>query len=110
MLEGFFYGQKKLPIISFSYIVPIRKDNIYMALSRKHFREIAKILGSNLSYNDDDSKYIASDLINAFVSFCASQNQYFQKQTFIDAIEKEMKETEIRHNKNIEEALTIRNN
>ena len=75
-----------------------------MALSRKHFREIAKILGSNLSYNDDDSKYIANDLINAFVSFCASQNQYFQKQTFIDAIEKEMKETEIRHNKNIEEA------
>jgi len=99
-----------LSFILFSYNVPIRKDNIYMALSRKHFREIAKILGSNLSYNDDDSKYIANDLINAFVSFCASQNQYFQKQTFIDAIEKEMKETEIRHNKNIEEALTIRNN
>ena len=72
-----------------------------MALSRKHFREIARILGENLA--DDD-------LINEFVSFCASQNQYFQKQTFIDAIEKEMKETEIRHNKNIEEALTIRNN
>ena len=110
MQAGFFYGQKKLPIILFSYIIPIRKDNIYMALSRKHFREIAKILGSNLSYKDDDSKYIASDLINAFVSFCASQNQYFQKQTFIDAIEKEMKETEKRHVKNIEEALTIRNN
>ena len=79
MLEGFFYGQKKLPIISFSYIVPIRKDNIYMALSRKHFREIARILGENLA--DDD-------LINEFVSFCASQNQYFQKQVFIDAIKK----------------------
>ena len=88
MLEGFFYGQKKLPIILFSYIVPIRKDNIFMALSRKHFREIAKILGSNLSYFDDDSKYVASNLINAFVSFCASQNQYFQKQVFIDAIKK----------------------
>ena len=71
-----------------------------MALSRKHFREIARILGENLA--DDD-------LINEFVSFCASQNQYFQKQTFIDAIEKEMKETEIRHNKDIEEALKIRN-
>ena len=58
-----------------------------MALSRKHFREITKILGSNLSYKDDDSKYIASDLINAFVSFCASQKQYFQKQLFIDAVE-----------------------
>ena len=69
-----------------------------MALSRKHFREIARILGENLA--DDD-------LINEFVSFCASQNQYFQKQTFIDAIEKEMKETEKRHNKNIEDALTI---
>ena len=33
MLEGFFYGQKKLPIISFSYIIPIRKDNIYMKQS-----------------------------------------------------------------------------
>jgi len=69
MLEGFFYGQKKLPIILFSY----------MALSRKHFREIARILGENLA--DDD-------LINEFVSFCASQNQYFQKQVFIDAIKK----------------------
>ena len=47
-----------------------------MALSRKHFREIARILGENLA--DDD-------LINEFVSFCASQNQYFQKQVFIDA-------------------------
>ena len=79
MLEGFFYGQKKLPIINFFYIIPIRKDNIYMALSRKHFREIARILGENLA--DDD-------LINEFVSFCASQNQYFQKQVFIDAIKK----------------------
>ena len=39
MLEGFFYGQKKLPIISFSYIIPIRKDNIYMKqyISKYHF-------------------------------------------------------------------------
>ena len=58
-----------------------------MSLSRKHFREIAKILGSNLSYKDDDSKYIASDLINAFVSFCASQNSYFQRQTFLNAVD-----------------------
>ena len=50
-----------------------------MALSRKHFREIARILGENLA--DDD-------LINEFVSFCASQNQYFQKLVFIDAIKK----------------------
>ena len=50
-----------------------------MSLSRKHFREIARILGENLA--DDD-------LINEFVSFCASQNQHFQKQVFIDAIKK----------------------
>ena len=37
MLEGFFYGQKKLPIILFSYIVPIRKDNIYMKQSITRF-------------------------------------------------------------------------
>ena len=51
-----------------------------MSLSRKHFREIARILGQNFA-NDD--------LINEFVSFCASQNSYFQKQTFLDAIENE---------------------
>ena len=41
MLEGFFYGQKKLPIISFSYIIPIRKDNIYMKqyISKYHFTD-----------------------------------------------------------------------
>ena len=50
-----------------------------MSLSRKHFRVIARILGQNFA-NDD--------LINEFVSFCASQNQYFQKQVFIDAIKK----------------------
>ena len=49
-----------------------------MSLSRKHFREIARILGSNLA-NDD--------LINEFADFCSSQNQYFQKQTFLNAIE-----------------------
>jgi hypothetical protein len=48
-----------------------------MSLSRKHFREIARILGQNFA-NDD--------LINEFVSFCASQNSYFQKQTFLNAI------------------------
>ena len=39
MLEGFFYGQKKLPIILFSYIIPIRKENIYMKqyISKYHF-------------------------------------------------------------------------
>ena len=51
-----------------------------MGLSRKHFREIARILGQNFA-NDD--------LINEFVSFCASQNSYFQKQTFLNAIENE---------------------
>ena len=41
MLAGFFYGQKKLPIISFSYIIPIRKDNIYMKqyISKYHFTD-----------------------------------------------------------------------
>ena len=49
-----------------------------MSLSRKHFREIARILGQNFA-NDD--------LINEFVSFCASQNSYFQKQTFLNAVD-----------------------
>ena len=51
-----------------------------MSLSRKHFREIARILGQNFA-NDE--------IVNEFVSFCASQNSYFQKQTFLNAIENE---------------------
>ena len=51
-----------------------------MSLSRKHFREIARILGQNFA-NDE--------IVNEFVSFCASQNSYFQKQTFLDAVENE---------------------
>ena len=66
MLEGFFYAQKKLPIISFSYIVPIRKDNIYMAISRKHFEQLARILGvNNASHN----------LITDISSFCKIHNK-----------------------------------
>ena len=49
-----------------------------MSLSRKHFREIAKILGEH---------YASDELVNEFVSFCASQNSYFQRQTFLNAIE-----------------------
>jgi len=43
MLEGFFYGQKKLPIILFSYIVPIRKDKLLW-----HYLE--NILEKSLEY------------------------------------------------------------
>ena len=78
MQTGVFYVQKKLPIISFSYIIPIRKDNKKMSLSRKHFRKIAKILGEH---------YASDELVNEFVSFCASQNSYFQKQTFLNAVD-----------------------
>ena len=94
MLEGFFYGQKKLPIISFSYIIPIRKENKKMSLSRKHFREIARILGQNFA-NDE--------IVNEFVSFCASQNSYFQKQTFLDAVENE-------ENKGLERKFNVSDN
>ena len=81
MQAGFFYGQKKLPIILFSYIVPIRKDNKKM--TRKHFKELAKILGSNMASND---------LIYDFADFCSSQNSYFQRQLFIDACEEHYQE------------------
>jgi len=62
-----------------------------MSLSRKHFREIARILGQNFA-NDD--------LINEFVSFCASQNQYFQKQIFLNAISDHENEALIKINGN----------
>ena len=54
-----------------------------MSLSRKHFREIARILGQNFA-NDE--------IVNEFVSFCASQNSYFQRQLFIDAVEEHYQE------------------
>lgn len=79
-----------------------------MSLSRKHFREIARILGQNFA-NDD--------LINEFVSFCASQNQYFQKQTFLNAIEdnkKIVEDAEAKWNisnrvKNLDDRLVCKN-
>ena len=78
MLEGFFYGQKKLPIISFSYIIPIRKENIYMAISRKHFEQLARILGvNNASHN----------LITDISSFCKIHNRNFDKERFISKVE-----------------------
>ena len=78
MLEGFFYGQKKLPIILFSYIVPIRKEIIYMAVSRKHFEQLARILGvNNASHN----------LITDVCSFCKIHNRNFNKEKFISKVE-----------------------
>jgi hypothetical protein len=62
MLEGFFYGQKKLPIISFSYNVPIRKDNIYMKqnISKYHFIDwflSSDTYKNNFSYNGLNSLF-----------------------------------------------------
>ena len=74
MLEGFFYGQKKLPIISFSYIVPIRKDNKKM--TRKHFKELAKILNKNKA---------SKELVKDVILFCKTQNTNFDSFRFIDA-------------------------
>jgi len=54
-----------------------------MSLSRKHFRELARILGSNMALDD---------LVNDIANFCASQNSHFQKQLFIDAVEEHYQE------------------
>ena len=74
MLEGFFYGQKKLSIISFSYIVLIRKDNKKM--TRKHFKELAKILNENKA---------SKELVKDVILFCKTQNSNFDSFRFIDA-------------------------
>ena len=47
-------------------------------MTRKHFRELARILGSNMAL---------SDLVNDIADFCASQNSYFQRQTFLNAVD-----------------------
>ena len=48
-----------------------------MALSRKHYEELAKILGENNA---------STDLINDISSFCKIDNRAFKPNTFIDRI------------------------
>ena len=56
-----------------------------MALSRKHYEELAKILGQNNA---------STDLINDISSFCKIDNRAFKPNTFIDRI-KEVKNVSI---------------
>tara|TARA_R100000655_G_scaffold7335_1_gene19804 strand:- start:210 stop:437 length:228 start_codon:yes stop_codon:yes gene_type:complete len=48
-----------------------------MSLSRKHYKELAKILGENNA---------SLDLINDILSFCKIDNRAFKPNTFIDRI------------------------
>ena len=74
MQAGFFYAQKKLPINNFFYIIPIRKDNKKM--TRKHFKELAKILNENKA---------SKELVKDVILFCKTQNSNFDSFRFIDA-------------------------
>ena len=58
-------------------------------MTKKHFKELAEILAKHYSRMKDNSD---EHLFNDIVSFCASQNQYFQLDTFADAVEKNRKE------------------
>ena len=58
-------------------------------MTRKHFKELAEILAKHNLRMEDNAD---PDLFNDIVSFCASENQYFQLDTFADAIEKNRKE------------------
>ena len=58
-------------------------------MTKKHFKELAEILAKhNLRMKNNADP----DLFNDIVSFCASQNQYFQLDTFANAVEKNRKE------------------
>ena len=59
-----------------------------MALAKKHYEELAKILGQNNA---------STDLINDISSFCKIDNRAFKPNTFIDRI-KEVKSNEIYKN------------
>jgi len=56
-----------------------------MALSRKHFKELAVILGQHKA---------SIDLNLAIVEFCLNHNRHFKKDTFLNAIEKASQEIE----------------
>ena len=91
MLEGFFYVQKKLPIILFSYIIPIRKDNKKM--TRKDYITFAKFHGDFIFDLYNTTKIIPSDIIqidrllkNHLISIFKTDNSRFDNgryKTFI---------------------------
>jgi len=56
-----------------------------MALSRKHFKELAVILGQHKAN---------IDLNLAIVEFCLNHNRHFKRETFLNAIEKASQEIE----------------
>ena len=98
MLEGFFYGQKKLPIILFSYIIPIRKDNKKM--TRKDFITFAKFHGdfiydlySSKVVQPQDLQYVDGLLKNHLISIFKTRNRAFDigryKNFIFDYIKKE---------------------
>ena len=58
-------------------------------MTRKHFKELAEIIAKHDSRMKDNSD---PDLFNDIVSFCASQNQNFNLNTFADAVEENRKE------------------
>jgi hypothetical protein len=59
-----------------------------MALSRKHYEELAKILGENNA---------SFQLIDDIISFCKIDNRAFKPNTFVDRI-KEVKSIAIDNN------------
>ena len=54
-----------------------------MSLSRKHFRELAFILGKNRA---------TENIILDVVDFCFKHNRHFKRETFLDAIKKSYEE------------------
>ena len=58
-------------------------------MTRKHFKKLAEILAKHNSRMEDNAD---PDLFNDIVSFCASENQYFQLDTFANAVEENRKE------------------
>ena len=48
-------------------------------MTRKHFKEIARILGENNA---------SISIIREFMNFCMEQNDNFNRTTFLDAVKK----------------------
>ena len=57
-------------------------------LSKKHFQELADILGIVKYHLRTGNKYAETVLISCITEFCESQNQDFNKSAFNIAIEK----------------------
>lgn len=66
-----------------------------MSMSKKHFEAIAKMINDNIILvGDGKGQILTEDFVRQKVIFCATQNHMFDKERFIEACYKKVREGE----------------